>query len=253
MPESQDYRTQCLSVVLPAYNEASCLEGTVRELVGVLDSSGHEWEIVVVDDGSTDRTPGILRNLAESISGLRWIRLKKNSGQSAAMVAGFRESRGDAIVTMDSDGQNDPADIPRLVSELDGCDCCCGYRASRQDTASKRLASRLANVVRNAVLGENIIDTGCSLKAFKAELVRELNVWDGMHRFFPTLFMMKGARIKQIPVRHRPRQGGRSKYTNWGRLWRTIRDLRGVLWLKARSRPFKVRDEHLEGKAGRQP
>lgn len=230
-----------VSVVLPIYNEQACVAGVIDELVRSLDAGlGRTFEIIAVDDGSTDGTPAVLRQAATRHHSLRVLRLEPNRGQSVAFCAGFRVARGAAIVTLDADGQNDPADIPTVVSKLDGCDCCCGYRARRQDTRSRRWASRLANGVRNRALGEDIIDTGCSLKAFRAEFVRSLLPWDGLHRFLASFVEMQGGRICQVPVNHRPRTAGNSKYTNWKRLRKTVRDLRGVRWLKSRMRPGRV-------------
>ena len=230
-----------VSVVVPVYNEEACVAEVLAELFRVLDATlGRPYEVLAVDDGSTDATPALLRRAAAAEPRLRVLRLEPNAGQSAAFCAGFRAARGATIVTLDGDGQNDPADIPAVVAALDRCDCCCGYRATRRDTASRRWASRLANGVRNRALGETIRDTGCSVKAFKAPFVRDLQPWDGLHRFFASFVAMRGGRIEQLPVNHRPRSAGRSKYTNWRRLKKTIRDLRGVAWLKSRTRPHRV-------------
>ena len=234
-----------VSVVLPIYNEEACIDGVLDELCAVLDASlGRSYEVLAVDDGSSDRTPERLRAQAVRRSNLRMLRLTPNAGQSTAFCAGFRAARGRIVVTLDADGQNDPADIPAVVARIgDTVDCCCGYRARRKDTASKRWGSRLANAVRNRALGEEIIDTGCSVKAFKVEFVRSLQPWDGLHRFFASFVAMQGGRIVQIPVNHRPRSAGTSKYTNWRRLQKTVRDLRGVAWLKSRTRRCTVKEE----------
>ncbi len=234
-----------VSIVLPVYNEESCITGVVEELCAVLDAKlGRAYEILAVDDGSTDRTPALLRTLAAQLPQLRLLRLTPNAGQSAAFCAGFRAARGTIVVTLDADGQNDPADIPAVVARIGpDADCCCGYRAKRMDKASRRLGSRLANAVRNRALGEQIIDTGCSVKAFKVEFVRTLQPWDGLHRFLASFVAMQGGRIVQIPVNHRTRSAGTSKYTNWKRLKKTIRDLRGVVWLKSRTRHYRVTEE----------
>ena len=228
-----------LTLILPVYNEEECIRKTLEEAHGVLAKLSLLFEILAVDDGSSDRTPALLKELAAQLPGLRVFRLTPNSGQSAAMGVGFRHARGRVIVLMDADGQNDPAEIPRLLEGLKSHDVCCGYRANRQDSASKRIGSRLANRIRNWALGEDVIDTGCTLKAFKAEWVQDLPMWRGMHRFLPALVRMKGATLGQIPVNHRPRQAGRSKYTNWGRLRETIWDLWAVRWMQKRNRRFK--------------
>lgn len=233
-----------VSVVLPVFNEESCIEGVLRELHGVLSGMGEGFEILAVNDGSSDRTRVVLMGLVPVLPGLRVLTLIPNSGQSAAMGAGFRLARGEAVVAMDADGQNDPADIPALVDALGSCDVCCGYRVNRQDPWSKRIGSRFANAVRRALLHDGVRDTGCSLKAFKAWVVRDLPMeLKGMHRFLPALALMRGARISQLPVRHRARSAGVSKYTNMGRLGRTVSDLFAVGWMRSRYRRFEVKPE----------
>ena len=232
-----------LSVLLPAFNEEACIEAVVREAAGVLRGLARPFEIIVVDDGSTDATPARLQALQADLPELHVLRLLKNSGQSAALGAAFRAARGDIFVTLDADGQNDPADIPALVAKLASCDLCCGYRAKRQDSWSKRYGSRLANAVRNRALRETIRDTGCTLKAFRAGWTRELPMqFRGMHRFLPALMGMAGARISEIPVNHRPRAAGSSKYTNWGRLKETLWDLWAVRWMQRRYRVIRTTD-----------
>ena len=232
-----------LSVLIPAYNEEFCLDAVVRETVCVLHGLGRSFELLVVDDGSTDGTPRRLRELRAEVAELRTIRLSVNSGQSAALLAGFRAARGRMIVMLDADGQNDPADIPSLVARLDSCDLCCGYRTERQDVWSKRIGSRLANAVRNRILHENIRDTGCTLKALHAEWAALLPLqFRGLHRFIPALLAMVGARLAEIPVHHRPRTAGQSKYTNWGRLKETLWDLWAVRWMQKRYRSTQVEE-----------
>jgi glycosyltransferase involved in cell wall biosynthesis len=232
-----------LSVIIPVYNEEECIGPTIRELCGVLQTLGLRSEVIAIDDGSTDQTRASLSRLAVEFPVLRALTITPNSGQSAALGVGFREARGAAVVTMDADGQNDPADIPKLLAELKNADVCCGIRARRQDTAAKRIGSRLANRIRQGILKDGIVDTGCTLKAFKTPFVRDLAMWKGMHRFLPALAQMQGAAIAQIPVNHRPRAGGRSKYTNFGRLKQTIWDLWAVRWMQKRNPRFKVEKE----------
>ncbi len=229
-----------VSVVIPVFNEAACVSEVIEEVADELDRSlGQAFEILVVDDGSSDGTTQIALEVAERREKVRVFRHTRNVGQSFAFHTGFQNARGAVVVTMDGDGQNVPADIPAVVAALGpSCDCCCGYRAERKDAFWKRLGSRLANGVRNAVLGEKIRDTGCSVKAFKAEFVRGLQPWNGMHRFFGSLVAMRGGRIGQVEVRHRARRAGVSKYSNWGRLKRTVFDLIAVRWLKSRSRIY---------------
>ncbi|NQT93625.1 MAG: glycosyltransferase [Lentisphaerae bacterium] len=229
-----------LSLILPVYNERECIETTVREAVEVLRGSFASFEILAMDDGSDDGTAEVLTRLADELDELRVATIVPHSGQSIALGAGVREAKGGIVVLMDADGQNDPADIPRLAAELDGHDVCFGYRAARRDRPAKILAGRAANAVRNRVLGEDVIDTGCTLKAFKSEFLRELPVWHGMHRFLGSFARMAGARISQVPVNHRPRKAGRSKYSNMGRLLVVLLDLWGVRWIGKRHRRYRV-------------
>jgi glycosyltransferase involved in cell wall biosynthesis len=232
-----------VSLIIPAYNEEACIEGTVREAHSVLKGHGKVFELIVINDGSTDKTPEILDTLSKEMSELRVLDLRPQSGQSAGFGAGFTAARGDVIVLMDADGQNDPADIPELVKRLDDCDICCGWRKDRQDKWSRSFGSKLANAIRGGLLKDGIIDTGCSLKAFKAKFVRDLPMdLKGMHRFLPALAQMRGAKVAQVPVNHRERQGGESKYTNFGRLMVTVSDLFAVRWMQKRHKNFEVKE-----------
>lgn len=230
-----------LSILIPAYNEDASLAAIVRETACVLHGLGQPFEILVVDDGSSDWTPRCLNNLGADVAELRAIRLAVNSGQSAALAAAFLCARGRIFVLLDADGQNDPSDIPALVARLETCDLCCGYRAQRRDTWSKRWGSRLANAVRQWVLHDHIRDSGCSLKAFRAQWACYLPMqYRGLHRFIPALLAMVGARIEEIPVHHRPRTAGCSHYTNIGRLKETLWDLWVVRWMQKRCRPLQT-------------
>jgi dolichol-phosphate mannosyltransferase len=233
-----------VSVILPVFNEAECIAFVVEELVSVLTASlPVTFEIVAVDDGSSDDTLERMNGLRARFPQVRVLRHSANVGQSFAFCTGFHAARGKIIVTFDADGQNDPADIPVVVGRIGpACDCCCGYRADRQDTRSRRLAGRFSNMIRNSVLHEDIIDTGCSTKAFRAEYVKNLQPWNGLHRFLGSFVAMRGGRIEQVPVHHRNRHAGASKYTNWKRLQKTVVDLFGVKWLKARVRIYTAED-----------
>lgn len=223
-----------VSIVVPVYNEEESLPVLVEEIRSAMAGATPDYEILLVDDGSTDGSPAALARAAAAEPRIRILRLRQNSGQSAALAAGFAHARGEVVVTLDADLQNDPADIPRLLLELDGCDVVCGVRAARQDTWVRRVSSRIANKVRNRLTRESVADVGCTLRACRAEHLRRVPVFKGMHRFLPTLLRMEGARIKEVPVRHRPRRFGQAKYGIGNRLWRGLADLAGVRWLQSR-------------------
>jgi dolichol-phosphate mannosyltransferase len=227
-----------LSVVVPVFNEEENLPILAREIEAALDGQSLDgrkldYEVVWVDDHSTDRSFEVLRELAAKPRH-RLLRNRRNRGQSSALVAGFRAARGAVVVTLDADLQNDPADIPRLLRELEGCDLVCGIRTERHDSWLRKVSSRISNRVRDAVIHDGITDTGCSLKAYRREFLRHLPAFDGMHRFLPALARMEGARVREVPVSHRPRIHGESKYGIHNRLWRGIVDLTGVRWLQKR-------------------
>lgn len=223
-----------LSLVVPVFNEEENLPPLVEEMRSALVGFGDQWEAIFVDDGSTDSTPDVLRDLALEDPRVRVLRLRRNSGQSAAFAAGFAAARSPVVVTLDADLQNDPADIPRLVAELDQVDVVCGVRTGRQDSWVRLVSSRIANGVRNRLTRESIADVGCSLRAYRTDFVRRVPMFDGMHRFLPTLLRQDGARIKEVPVRHRPRVRGESKYGISNRLWHALADLFAVRWMLKR-------------------
>lgn len=225
-----------VSVVLPIYNESDAIVPVLDELVSCLNKDwGNRWEIVAVNDGSTDSTSDAILNVSQKEPKVRLVELEANVGQSGALWMGFQEATYDWIATLDADGQNDPADLASLRAALHGgADAAFGYRADRKDTWSKRAGSKLANGFRNRVLKETIIDTGCAIKIFRKTLTDRLTPWNGMHRFFGSLFAMQGADIEQRAVNHRPRTAGSSKYTNFGRLKKTIWDLFAVRWMRSR-------------------
>ncbi|BET68592.1 glycosyltransferase family 2 protein [Opitutales bacterium ASA1] len=232
-----DDRTEVrFSLVVPVYNEDSCIESTITEALDAARALGHPFELIAVDDGSTDRTASVLRSLVPRTPELRVLTLPRNCGQSAAFGAGFTVARGAYVVTMDADGQNDPRDIGPLLRAMSDSDCCCGIRTNRRDTWAKRAASRVANAARRALVHDGVIDTGCSLRAMRADFARRLPMHlRGMHRFIPALLGMWGARITQIEVGHRARLSGKSKYTNLGRLRVTVRDVLMVRWMQRRA------------------
>lgn len=225
-----------VSVIVPLLNEEESLPILQSELEAALHGVDHE--IIFVDDGSVDDT---VRRIRPG-SNVRLIRFEKNAGQSAAIYAGLKAARGGILVLIDGDLQNDPADIPRLLQEIArGADLVCGYRAARRDTLVKRLSSRIANAVRSRYTKDGVRDTGCTLKAMRRECVDALVPFKGMHRFIPALVKAAGYRLVEIPVNHRPRRYGRSKYGLGNRALRATIDMFGVRWLLSRRLDYKVR------------
>jgi len=239
---TSDARPQ-LSAVVPAYNEVESLPELVTELRAALDSTGRSWEIVLVDDGSRDGSGELMAAEAAREPRLRVVRLERNAGQSAALSAGLARARGDVVVTLDADLQNDPADIPRLLAALEHAEVVSGVRTPRHDSWIRLVSSRVANAVRRAVLGDSVTDIGCSLKAYRRAALEGMPMFVGMHRFLPALCAFRGARVVEIAVRHRPRLRGVSKYGMGNRLWRGLHDLVGVSWLKRRLVRYRVLGE----------
>jgi len=233
-----------LSLVVPAYNERENLAPLLDEIASAL--AGRTYEVIIVDDGSTDGTLEALKALRARHPQLRIIAFERNAGQTAAFAAGFRAARAPIVITLDADLQNDPADIPRLVEMLEQTDATAvaGYRANRRDTSWKRLQSRIANGVRNRLNGEVIRDTGCSLKAFRTDALRELPLFAGMHRFLPTLIKMQGGTVTEVAVGHRPRRHGKTKYGMWNRVLRSLADAFAVRWMQRRALRYRVREEY---------
>jgi dolichol-phosphate mannosyltransferase len=226
-----------VSVVVPLFNEEANLPILQSELRAALGGLDHE--IIFVDDGSIDRTVERIENAAN----VRVLRFAKNAGQTAAIYAGLQAARGATAVLIDGDLQNDPADIPKLLAEISrGADLVCGYRAQRKDTLVKRLTSRVANFVRSRFTKDGVRDTGCTLKAMRRECVGALVPFKGMHRFIPALIKAAGYRLVEIPVNHRPRRFGRTKYGLGNRALRATVDMFGVRWLLSRRLNYKVRD-----------
>ncbi len=231
-----------MSVVIPAYDEAENLPSLLAELAPALESLGRPHEIVLVDDGSTDATPQVLAGLQPRYPALRVVRFRRNAGQSAAFLAGFAAARGEVVVTLDADLQNDPADIPGLVRRLEGHDAVLGVRAKRRDSLLRRASSRVANALRRAATGDGLTDVGCSLKAFRREHVLDLPRFNGVHRFFGTLLVWKGCRVVEVPVDHRPRRAGRAKYNLRNRALRTLLDLLAMRWLRSRTVRYEIEE-----------
>ena len=233
-----------LSIIVPARDEAESLPQLVEEIARAfrprIGRGLDGYEVVVVDDGSTDATWPVLRRLGAEHPELRPIALARNVGQSGATAAGFRAARGDWVAMLDADLQNDPADLAALWDALPGHDAALGWRVKREDVWSKRVISRWANRVRNAVLGQSIKDTGCSIRIFPREVALRLPMFQGSHRFFGPLLLREGCKIVQVPVTHRPRPHGTSHYNLWNRSLKVVVDLLGVAWLMRRPVRYEV-------------
>ena len=242
-------QTPELSVVIPVYNEEENLPHLWPELRGVLDDLGLPAEVIFVDDGSRDRSAELVRGFKTADARARLVRLKANAGETAATDAGVKSARGRIVVTMDADLQNDPHDIPALLQHLKEYDAVTGWRVNRADGDSwvRRLSSRIANRVRNALSDENIQDSGCTFRAFRRECLKSLVLYTGFHRFIPTLLRMEGYRVIEIPVRHRPRRFGQSKYGIRNRALRAFVDLFVVRWMKSRMLRYEIAQEIGEG------
>jgi dolichol-phosphate mannosyltransferase len=226
-----------VSVVVPLFNEEENVPILQAELTAAL--AGLDYEIIFVDDGSTDQT---VKRIAFEPR-VRLVQFERNAGQSAAMYAGLQSARGAVAVLIDGDLQNDPADIPKLLAGIErGADLVCGYRAQRKDTVVKRITSRIANFVRSRFNRDGVRDTGCTLKAMKRECIAALLPFKGMHRFIPALVKGAGYRLIEIPVNHRPRKFGQSKYGLGNRALRATTDMFGVRWLLSRRLNYKVRN-----------
>jgi glycosyltransferase involved in cell wall biosynthesis len=214
----------------------------IEELRAALDATGRRWEIVLVDDGSRDGSAEWIRSAAALDARIVAVLLDSNVGQSGALAAGIARARGAVVVTLDADLQNDPADLPRLLDALDHADVVSGVRQRRQDSWLRLVSSRIANGTRRAVLGDPVTDIGCSFKAYRREALEGLPFFVGAHRFLPALCVFRGARYAEVPLSHRPRRHGKSKYGVSNRLWRGLYDLVGVRWLKSRLLRYRVRE-----------
>lgn len=232
---------KCLySVVIPLKNEESNIVDLIEELEPVMIQLNQPWELICVDDGSTDHTRDILSQLSQRKTYLKNIIFKTNYGQSSAFDAGFKEAAGEFVITLDGDRQNDPTDIPRLLALIPDCDLVCGIRLKRKDSFVKRITSKLANFIRSRLCDDGVQDTGCSLKVYRKKCLEKIKMFHGMHRFLPALFKIEGFRIKQLPVNHRERLKGKSNYNFFNRSFNTIADLFAVRWMKKRHLNYQI-------------
>ncbi|MCB9151280.1 MAG: glycosyltransferase family 2 protein [Caldilineaceae bacterium] len=243
----QQFDQPDISVVIPLYNEEESIPALHQSLTAALESYGHPYEIIIVDDGSRDRSYELLADLAQRDSRLSVIRLRRNFGQTAAFAAGFDHARGDVVITMDADLQNDPADIPKLMAQIDaGFDIVSGWRKDRQDRLlDRRLPSVLANRLISNVTDVRLHDYGCSLKAYRGDILKEVRLYGELHRFMPALAAQIGGRVTEVPVNHRARQFGSSKY-GIGRTVRVVLDLITVWFLGS----YSTRPLHVFGGVG---
>ncbi len=242
------------SVVIPIKDERDNLAPLTERLLKVLDARDESrtapFEIIYVDDGSTDGSAKVLDQLAEQYPPVRVLHFDRNYGQTSAFDAGFRRSSGDLVITLDGDLQNDPGDIGTLLELVHDYDLVCGWRQDRHDNVVRKISSRVANVVRSRVTGDRVHDTGCSLKVFRRAVIDRLQLFEGMHRFFPALAMMHGFRVTEVPVRHYPRAHGVSKYGVGNRLFKGIYDLMAVRWMQRRVLQYRIRNERVRGQLG---
>jgi dolichol-phosphate mannosyltransferase len=232
-----------LSVVIPVFNEADNLEPLWAELRDVLDGLSLSYEVIFVNDGSTDGSDAVIKRLAAANEAVHYVSFEANAGQTAAFDAGFKAARGELVVTMDADMQNDPHDIPAMLALVGEYDVVVGWRHERQDTAFKRFQAAFARRYRQKRLGDRFHDVGCSLKVYKRACLDGLKLYKGMHRFLPILFEWEGYRVAEVKVNHRPRAKGATKYAFARRTREARADLRAVMWMKKRRLNYRIEDE----------
>lgn len=231
------------SIVIPLKNEEGNIAELIDELEPVMLRVGAPWELICIDDGSTDATSSILMDLAKIKPYLRIITFDRNYGQSSAFDAGFKHARGEWLISLDGDRQNDPGDIPKLIAASAASDLVCGHRVNRRDPWHKKITSFLANSIRSRLCQDQVHDTGCSLKIYRASCVRHIKMYQGMHRFLPALFKIEGFRVSEIPVNHRERVKGKTKYNFFNRSFNTIADLLAVRWMWKRRLNYRIHKE----------
>jgi dolichol-phosphate mannosyltransferase len=231
-----------ISLVVPVYNEEENLPILIPEMTEVLQGLGKSYEMIFVDDGSTDGSRALLKRMIAQDPQIRLLGFKRNCGETAAGAAGLKEARGKIVITMDADLQNDPKDIPKMLDYLKDYDMVSGWRERREDSRIKRITSKIANRIRNGLSKESVRDSGCTFRTYKRECLQNLKLYKGMHRFMPTLVRMEGFRVIEIPINHRPRKFGVSKYNTWNRMWRAFVDLLAVRWMKNRHIGYEIEE-----------
>lgn len=231
------------SVVVPLKNEEENIVDLINELEPIMEKLNSSWELICIDDGSTDQTLPILTEIAGKKKYINILVFDRNYGQSCAFDAGFKSARGEWIITLDGDRQNDPADIPKLLTVTDSHDLICGRRVNRRDPWHKKITSRLANFVRSRFCRDEIHDTGCSLKIYRRSCLGHIKLFKGMHRFLPALFKIEGFRVTEVPVNHRERLKGQTKYNFLNRSFNTIADMFAVRWMWKRHLNYHIKDK----------
>ena len=232
------------SVVIPLKDEEENIEPLIEELESAMCQVTDSWELICVDDGSKDQTLPLLKRLQRTKPHLKIVSFDRNYGQSSAFDIGFKSSLGQYILTLDGDRQNDPADIPKLIAAKEDYDLVCGRRLKRQDSLLKKFTSFIANHVRSRLCGDGIMDTGCSLKLYRAACLKEVKLFSGMHRFLPALFLIEGFKVKEVPVNHRKREKGKTKYNFFNRSLNTIADMFAVRWMRKRHLQYRIKATH---------
>lgn len=233
------------SVVIPIKDEKDNLVPLIDEVRAVMGELGKRWELICIDDGSTDGSRELLQKLQNDHPFLVVIEFDRNYGQTSAFDAGFKAAQGTFVITMDGDGQNDPKDIPKLLEKAETNDLVCGIRVNRRDSLLKKGVSKIANFFRSRLCQDGVKDTGCSLKVYRRSCLQEIKLFDGMHRFLPALFQIESYTVAQVPVNHRERTKGTSKYHFFNRLIKPILDMFAVYWMRRRRLAYKVKKHHL--------
>jgi dolichol-phosphate mannosyltransferase len=234
-----------ISFVVPVFNEEGNIPQLLDEVGSTAGKLGFPFEILLVDDGSSDGTLSAIKAKAATMPEVKYVSFSANRGQSAALYAGFQNAAGDTIITLDGDLQNDPSDIPAMIALYGEYDMVNGWRHDRKDTLSKKIGSWIGNTFRNGMTGETIRDTGCSLKVMRASMLKRIKMYRGLHRFLPTLMRLEGARVIEVKVSHRPRVRGESKYSNLRRGIEGFQDVLAVRWMIRRNLTLPIRDSNV--------